>query len=95
MAKHIATAITSCDLTVTFGATGAHFIHEVTVPAGTRCVQLGGGFNDSESWIVDDLGFIENKNGVTYAEAEKYGIRVPEHALKEIQAMKENRFNPK
>ena len=78
---HVATGATKEELTLSFGATGSHFRYEVTVPAGTRCKKLDGG---SEPWVVDDLGFIEDKRSMMYHEADHYGIRVPEDKITNI-----------
>lgn len=59
--------------------------HTVTVPAGTRCCKLGDG---SDPWVVQDLGFIENKRGILYSDADIYGIRIPESEISEIAAAK-------
>lgn len=54
---------------------------DVVVPAGTECYKLDGG---SVPWVVGDLSFIEDKNSILYHDADHYGIRVPEDALKDI-----------
>jgi hypothetical protein len=54
---------------------------DVVVPAGTVCHKLDGG---SVPWVVGDLSFIEDKNSILYHDADHYGIRVPEDAVKDI-----------
>ncbi|PNG50150.1 MULTISPECIES: hypothetical protein [unclassified Variovorax] len=71
------TARTKAEVTTTVGPSK----YEVTVPAGTRCAKLDGG---SEPWVVDDLSFIENKQGILYSDADIYGIRIEEANLADI-----------
>jgi hypothetical protein len=49
--------------------------YDITVPGGTACRKLEGG---SPTWVVSDLRFIEDKNGLLYSDSDSYGIRVPE-----------------
>ncbi|WP_432263367.1 hypothetical protein [Cupriavidus sp. TMH.W2] len=76
------TGKTSEEITTTFGASGSHFKYTVTVPAGTVCRKLDGG---SDPWVVGDLSFIEDKNGILYSDADIYGIRIPEEKIIEIK----------
>lgn len=55
--------------------------YSVTVPAGTRVHKLDGG---SDPWVVDDLGFIADKRGIVYSDADIYGIRIPEAKITNI-----------
>lgn len=50
----------------------------VTVPAGTACRKLEGG---TPTWVVADLGFIEDKHSILYHDADHYGIRIPEEKI--------------
>lgn len=79
---HVATGVTQEELQLTFGASGSRLKHDVTVPAGTRCKKLDGG---SDPWVVDDLGFIEDKRSILYSDADNYGIRVPEDKITGIK----------
>lgn len=81
---HVATGVTTEELTVTFGATGS-WKYEVTVPAGTRCKKLDGG---STPWVVEDLSFIEDKRSIMYSDADIYGIRIPEDKITGIQEVR-------
>ena len=69
---HVATGVTAESLSLTFGP--GRLKHQVTVPAGTRCIKLDGG---SDPWVVDDLTFIADKRSLLYSDADTYGIRVP------------------
>lgn len=80
---HTHTAVTSQEITTTFGATGG-LQWPVTVPAGTRCRKLEGGSNP---WVVSDLGFIADKGSLLYWDADHYGIRIQEEKLTDIQAV--------
>jgi hypothetical protein len=88
---HVATAKTSKELEVKFGASGSRFQYDVTVPAGTACRKLDGG---SDPWVVSDLSFIEDKKGIMYSDAGIYGIRVPEEHLVEIVPVEKRRPRP-
>jgi hypothetical protein len=72
--------VTVEELTVSFGPSGGPQ-HEVSVPAGTRCRKLDGG---SDPWVVADIGFIPDKNGVVYWDADHYGIRIPVDKITDI-----------
>lgn len=78
---HVATAATTEEIEVGFGASGG-MKYTVVVPAGTRCRKLDGG---SDPWVVADLSFIQDKQGALYHEAEHYGIRIPEAQLANLQ----------
>lgn len=78
---HVATGITSEELTVTFGATGCTQ-YTVTVPAGVRCKKLDGGSNP---WVVSNLSFIQDKRSLMYSDADIYGIRIPEEKIVDVQ----------
>jgi hypothetical protein len=58
--------------------------YEVSVPAGTACVQLTG---EADPWVVSDLRFIQDKGGILYQDADIYGIHVPESRITRIQEM--------
>ena len=57
----------------------------VTVPAGTRCIKLEGGGQGSNSWVVDDLSFIKDKNSILHWDSDTYGIRIAESNLVDIE----------
>lgn len=46
--------------------------HKIDVPKGTRCCLLQG---PNERWVVDDLSFLDTKNG-SYTDADNYGIPI-------------------
>ena len=78
----IARGVTREELKVTFGATGSRLTHDVVVPAGTRVRQLQGG--QSAHWVVEDIGFITDKNSLTYHDAKYYGIPVADDQVANI-----------
>lgn len=75
---HTHTAHTVEEITTVVGPSN----YQVTVPAGTLCKKLEGG---SPTWVVEDLRFIEDKNGILYSDADIYGIRIPEDKLTNIK----------
>lgn len=83
---HVATAKTARELSVQFSSAGSRMSHDVTVPAGTQCRKLDGGDNP---WVVADLSFIEDKQGLLYWDADHYGIRIPEEELVDITPVSE------
>lgn len=56
-------------------------VHQVTVPAGTRCCLLQG---PNERWVVDDLSFIDPKSGLR-TDAENYGIPIESSNLANVR----------
>lgn len=79
---HTHTGVTTEEIKTTVGPSS----YEVTVPAGTRCIKLEGG--GVGSWVVQDLRFIENKNGILYHDADHYGIRIPEAKITDIKPVR-------
>lgn len=79
------TGVTAEEMTVEFGPSGSKLKHTVTVPAGTGCRKLDGG---NSPWVVADLSFITEKNGILYHDADHYGIRVPEDKISGITPVK-------
>jgi len=80
---HTHTALTSEEITTTFGATGGPQ-WTVTVPAGTRCRKIEDG---SDPWVVSNLSFIPDKHSLLYWDADHYGIRIPEEKLTDVRAV--------
>lgn len=72
--------VTTEEITTTVGPVK----FSVTVPAGTRCRKLDGG---SDPWVVSDLGFISDKGGILYWDADIYGIRIPEDKIQDIKPL--------
>lgn len=67
-----------------FGATGwklAQF--EETVPAGTKCINLG--TETTPQWVVQDLSFIADKKSSMHDVADTYGIQIPVGEIEDIK----------
>lgn len=78
--------VTAEEITTEFGPSGRMILHEVTVPQGTACRKLVGGSTDT--WVVADLRFIEDKRSFMYSDADIYGIRIPEEKITGITPVK-------
>lgn len=79
------TGVTTQEVTTECGPSGSVIMRPVTVPKGTRCIKLDGG---SAPWVVQDLGFIPDKNSILYSDADHYGIRISEDDIDNIQLVK-------
>ncbi|MEX3555318.1 MAG: hypothetical protein VB131_01385 [Burkholderia gladioli] len=88
---HTHTAATSEEVVVSFGGPG--MMHDLIIPAGTRCVKLEGG-GSTPVWVVDDLSFIHDKSSMLYQDAENHRIKVGENHLANIAAVGQTLQDP-